>query len=101
MSTAADSMASLGILDNLKVRLAIGRARRSATAEQKTAIDKVLGDRDKFGDLVAALRSEYDSQAAANPGTPFTDFLDWLIKNLPAIIALIMSLINPTPVPTP
>lgn len=59
--------------------------------KQADNIKAVLDDPVKFDALADMVFAHY--QDSAMPGTPLTDFLDWLIENGPAIIAMIVQII--------
>ena len=72
-----------------RTRLAVRRARRDGDAAQIDACNKVLDDRD----LLAAVDEELHARHEASAGGTVTDFLSWLIDNLPAILAAVMAVV--------
>lgn len=73
-----------------RTKIAVRRARRNASDEQKAQCDKVLAS----NELLSALDEDlHEQHAAANGSGSITTFLDWLIANLPAILAAVASII--------
>ncbi len=63
-------------------------------AKHRKEIRTVLDNDAMFNALADSLNSQYDAEARAHAGgTPFMDFLNWLISNGPAIIAMIVQII--------
>lgn len=83
----------LKIFRRVKLRLFLS-SRAAKESGHAADIAKVLGSSAMFSALFDSLDVEYaTAAAAASVGTPFTDFLDWLIANGPVIIAMIVQII--------
>ena len=71
-----------------RTRIAVRRAKRNAeTADQAAACDKVLASEEMLGAVEDQLKDDHAASGSV------TTFLDWLLANLPQILAAAMAVV--------
>jgi hypothetical protein len=76
----------------LLIRIHLRRAQRSADQATYTAIDKALADQGFINDLTTSTIEQAGMSVGALPTGWLQQLLNFLVANLPQILALIMAL---------
>ena len=84
-----------GLGDRIIARFGLIESRLTAAAADQVTIDAAIAH-PHFGAMVGLIRGEYDAYVAAEKaaGGPVLTFLQWVLTNLPQILAAIQEIIN-------
>lgn len=82
----------LNLATRFRVRTSLIRLRRKVSGGDVEAINKILAHKEAFETFAETVTSEYESYVQA--GGPLTDFLQWVLDNQEAIIALVKTIIE-------